>query len=184
MEELMTTREAAKLLGVGTTTIKRWADEGRLHCVKTAGGHRRYPRSAVEGMTEPEPPVPGTGPVYARLPQMSRAQIDALAMGVIQLDDSGRILLYNAWEARFAGYSPAEVEGRHLFGDVAPCTHNSLLWGRFKRGVESGELNVRIDYTFTYRMRPTNVRIRLYRDPETATNWMIVRPTTGEFALA
>jgi excisionase family DNA binding protein len=46
-EKLLSTREAAELLGVGTTSIKRWADEGLLACVKTAGGHRRYERHAV-----------------------------------------------------------------------------------------------------------------------------------------
>lgn len=50
MEELMTTRQAAKLLGVGTTSIKRWADSGLLECVKTPGGHRRFPRVSVESL--------------------------------------------------------------------------------------------------------------------------------------
>lgn len=45
--DLLTTRAAARMLGVGPTSIKRWADEGILDCVKTAGGHRRIPRAAV-----------------------------------------------------------------------------------------------------------------------------------------
>jgi excisionase family DNA binding protein len=49
-DKLLSTREAASLLGVGTTSIKRWADEGLLPCVKTAGGHRRYERQAVEAL--------------------------------------------------------------------------------------------------------------------------------------
>jgi excisionase family DNA binding protein len=49
-EDLLTTREAADALGVGTTSIKRWADSGLLQCVKTLGGHRRFPRSAVEAL--------------------------------------------------------------------------------------------------------------------------------------
>lgn len=46
--DLLTTREVAKLLGVGTTSVKRWADSGLLSCVKTPGGHRRFPRAAVD----------------------------------------------------------------------------------------------------------------------------------------
>ena len=46
--ELLTTREAAELLRVGTTSIKRWADSGLLACVKTPGGHRRFERHALE----------------------------------------------------------------------------------------------------------------------------------------
>ncbi|HWN70955.1 MAG TPA: helix-turn-helix domain-containing protein [Haliangium sp.] len=61
-EDLLTTREAADLLGVGTTSIKRWADSGFLQCVKTLGGHRRFPRNAVEaliGQTLPTLPPRG-----------------------------------------------------------------------------------------------------------------------------
>jgi excisionase family DNA binding protein len=57
--ELLTTREAAELLRVGTTSIKRWADSGLLPCVKTPGGHRRFERGAVETFRDqgvpPEP---------------------------------------------------------------------------------------------------------------------------------
>jgi excisionase family DNA binding protein len=46
-DTLLSTRQAAALLGVGTTSIKRWADEGVLACEKTVGGHRRFSRAAV-----------------------------------------------------------------------------------------------------------------------------------------
>ncbi|WP_428267633.1 helix-turn-helix domain-containing protein [Haliangium sp.] len=49
-EDLLTTKEAARILGVGTTSIKRWADSGVLRCVKTPGGHRRFPRTSVEAL--------------------------------------------------------------------------------------------------------------------------------------
>lgn len=35
-------QEAAKVLGVNVSSIKRWTDEGKLHCVKSAGGHRKF----------------------------------------------------------------------------------------------------------------------------------------------
>ncbi len=50
MDTFISTREAAALLGVGTTSIKRWADEGVLACEKTVGGHRRFSRDAVLGL--------------------------------------------------------------------------------------------------------------------------------------
>lgn len=46
--DLLTSAEAAALLGVGPTAVKRWADEGQLPCVRTAGGHRRFERRAVQ----------------------------------------------------------------------------------------------------------------------------------------
>lgn len=48
MEALLSTAETARLAGVGTTSVKRWADEGLLPCQKTAGGHRRFARHEVE----------------------------------------------------------------------------------------------------------------------------------------
>jgi excisionase family DNA binding protein len=46
--DLLTSADAAARLGVGVTAIKRWADQGRLPCVRTAGGHRRFRRRDVE----------------------------------------------------------------------------------------------------------------------------------------
>ena len=34
--------EAAKILGVNVSTIKRWTDDGKLECIRTAGGHRKF----------------------------------------------------------------------------------------------------------------------------------------------
>lgn len=43
----LTSADAAELLNVGVSTIKRWADEGIVPCIRTAGGHRRFERSAL-----------------------------------------------------------------------------------------------------------------------------------------
>ena len=45
--ELLSTSEAARLIGAGPTSVKRWADTGLLDCVRTAGGHRRFTRDAL-----------------------------------------------------------------------------------------------------------------------------------------
>lgn len=47
MDDTVTTEEAARLAGVAASSIKRWSDEGKLNCVRTAGGHRRFRRSDV-----------------------------------------------------------------------------------------------------------------------------------------
>ena len=38
----LTSREAARVLGVSEASVKRWADGGLLPMEKTAGGHRRF----------------------------------------------------------------------------------------------------------------------------------------------
>ena len=41
------TRDLAKLFRVNESTVKRWADTGKIDCFKTPGGHRRYPPDRV-----------------------------------------------------------------------------------------------------------------------------------------
>jgi MerR family transcriptional regulator, light-induced transcriptional regulator len=39
---LISSADVAKILGVNVATVKRWTDTGKLDCVKTAGGHRKF----------------------------------------------------------------------------------------------------------------------------------------------
>src|SRR5512147_2176953 len=48
MSELISTWEAAHLVGATPSSLKRWSDQGLLRCVRTAGGHRRYDRRVLE----------------------------------------------------------------------------------------------------------------------------------------
>lgn len=41
---------AARLVGVGPDTLRRWADAGKVESYTTPGGHRRFLRSALESM--------------------------------------------------------------------------------------------------------------------------------------
>jgi excisionase family DNA binding protein len=49
--ELMTTREVGEALGVAVRTVQLWVESGVLPAWRTAGGHRRISRSAVERLT-------------------------------------------------------------------------------------------------------------------------------------
>jgi excisionase family DNA binding protein len=41
-KRLLSTADIARLLSIDVSTVKRWADSGKLHCCKTVGGHRRF----------------------------------------------------------------------------------------------------------------------------------------------
>jgi photoactive yellow protein len=103
-----------------------------------------------------------------------RSTADNAPFGVVKVDDSGKILLYNKWEADMAGITPTNAEGKNFFTQVSPCSNNGLFFGTFKKGVASGHMNVVFPYTFTYKMRPTNVKIHLYRDGNTKSNFIFV----------
>jgi excisionase family DNA binding protein len=46
-DDVMSTREAAQVLGVALRTVQLWVESGVLPAWKTAGGHRRIAREAV-----------------------------------------------------------------------------------------------------------------------------------------
>jgi len=48
MAEWLSTKEVAQRLGVGGTSVKRWAKQGILQCHHTAGGHRRFSAEQIE----------------------------------------------------------------------------------------------------------------------------------------
>lgn len=51
-DQFLSSAEAAKVLGVHAASLKRWSDQGRINCVRTPGGHRRFLRSDVERFAE------------------------------------------------------------------------------------------------------------------------------------
>jgi photoactive yellow protein len=112
--------------------------------------------------------------LLSQLPGLSRAAADAQSFGVVQVGDDGAVRLYNKWESTLAGVPVSSAEGRNFFTQVAPCTNNRLVFGKFKDGVQRGQLDAEFNYTFTYKMKPTNVAIRLYRHAPSATNWVFV----------
>ncbi len=112
--------------------------------------------------------------ILQELDTASRDALNALDMGVIEVDDQGTVLFYNTYESQLAGLEPQVVEGRHFFTQVAPCTNNRLFYGRFKDGVARASMDVEIAYTFTYKLRPTNVFVHLYRSSG-GRNWVLVK---------
>ncbi|HLI62507.1 MAG TPA: TOBE domain-containing protein [Terriglobales bacterium] len=46
--ELLRPRDAAVVLGISYASLKQWIYKGKLHTVKTAGGHHRIPQSEID----------------------------------------------------------------------------------------------------------------------------------------
>ena len=61
---MLTTTGAAEVAAVAPSTIKRWADRGILPFSRTAGGHRRFERLAIERLLREQPtPVSSDDPL-------------------------------------------------------------------------------------------------------------------------
>lgn len=116
--------------------------------------------------------------ILTKLGTLGRSDADSANFGIVKVDPSGRILLYNKYESDLAGVVVSSAEGKNFFTEIAPCTNNKLFFGKFKTGVEAGDLNSSFNYTFTYKMKPTNVAIHLLHDKNTKTNWIFVQKRT------
>jgi excisionase family DNA binding protein len=52
-ERPLTTRQAARILGVSTSTVVGYANRGVLRTFRLPSGHRRFRRADVEALLDP-----------------------------------------------------------------------------------------------------------------------------------
>lgn len=114
-----------------------------------------------------------------RVDDLSDAELDALAFGVICLDEEGTILRYNLYESRLARLDRNQVIGRNFFNEVAPCTHTEAFEGRIRafaaRGIEA-EVE-RFDFVFDFRFGAQTVKIELTRAADAPRFYLFVNRT-------
>jgi len=111
--------------------------------------------------------------------ELEKHQLDELPFGAIQLDEDGKVLAFNQHEANLTGRSPKDVIGKNFFEEVAPCTNVQEFAGRFKQGVQSGQLHAVFPYLFDFKMDPRQVWVTLFYSDATGTAWVFVREREG-----
>jgi photoactive yellow protein len=114
-----------------------------------------------------------------QLSQMSEAERNAMDVGILHVDDEGRVMYANDAAARtlpgVSGSTGDALADRNFFFSLAPGTNNSLFRGRFKDGVDRNRLDVRFPYTIIHPTQPrVNLAVHLYRTG-TNTNWILLR---------
>lgn len=117
-----------------------------------------------------------TDSLFAVLKKQDDAQRDALPFGVIGFDAVGIVRSYNVIESRSTGLSRATVVGSDLFKVVAPCMNNFMVAQRFEDAVSSNlPLDAVIDYVLTFRMRPTQVQLRMMSEPAAPLRFLAIQ---------
>lgn len=116
-----------------------------------------------------------TSDISNKLANMSDSEIDQLAFGAINLDADGNIISYNKAEGEITGRNPEDVIGKNFFTEVAPCTKTDEFYGKFKEGVQSGNLGTTFDYNFDYKMQPTKVRVQMKKALTGDSYWVFVK---------
>lgn len=90
--------EASSLLGITPATLRRWADQGDVATFVTPGGHRPFPRSAIEALVpraRPGRPLSGMGVSASRVARAYRRSRPparaSSAAGLSSLSESERV---------------------------------------------------------------------------------------------
>jgi excisionase family DNA binding protein len=114
-DDLLSTREVARLAGVGPSAVKRWSDAGLLACRKTAGGHRRFARSEVERVLRQQAGETAGGDPWVEALLAARESSGVSALLLVERAQSG------AWHrvAERAGLAVAELGRRWQAGAIS-----------------------------------------------------------------
>ena len=117
---------------------------------------------------------------FAQVDSVSEIELDSLPYGVIQLDRTGIVLRYNAFEAGLSGLNKQDVVGRNFFKQIAPCTDLQQFYGRFRDGVAAGELHCTFRFHFAFKQRPCDVTVTLFYNDRDKSVWVLVQPFEGK----
>jgi photoactive yellow protein len=115
--------------------------------------------------------------IAAEIGNLTAADLDALPFGAIQLDRTGKVLMYNRTEEQISGRKRLDVINKNFFTEVAPCTRVRRFYGVFQDGVERRSMNEVFDFTFRFPEGAREVRIRLiYAEAPQPSVWIFVTP--------
>ena len=111
--------------------------------------------------------------LFQALESLENDAFDELDFGLVKMDRKGNILAYNKWEAQLAANNQAEVIGKNFFTQIAPCTNNFMVSEKF--GLFKDQMDETMDYVFTYRIKPTPVRLRLLAKDSSSHQYLAVQ---------
>jgi excisionase family DNA binding protein len=110
---LLTRAEVARLFQVSASTITRWAEGGKLPCVRTLGGHRRYDEKAIMTLArqlagKEEVRMEKTG---FEVPSMyADHHVIAVRKALMGLDGVEDVYASSAWQQVLVSYDPGKID--------------------------------------------------------------------------
>jgi excisionase family DNA binding protein len=121
--------EAAQLLGVHFTTLRRWANDGQVPCYRTPGGQRRFKESELRGFLDSlrtrDVVLPGLAslpPAYATLDvgvagEPWAGKFDAAQRSALRSEGRQMMAVLMQYATRGNGGEVFLEEGRRMAGD-------------------------------------------------------------------
>jgi len=145
----LTSKEAARLLGVSEASVKRWADGGLLPTVKTAGGHRRFRPEDVAVFRRER--LHKTGRPSARAHSETRHEQGASLRGGAKHEETAG-LMYDVLIGGHAEEAAAILVSLHLEGVGVSALADKVLCPAMRRVGDlwhQGELSVAQEHVAT-----------------------------------
>jgi excisionase family DNA binding protein len=139
--EWLTLGQAQELLGLSSSTLRRWGDSGEVRTFVTPGGHRRFSRSSIEALL---PRPPSTRPSLVQLGETSTRMARAYRKATIKAEVPWLERLGSRERSRFRdeGIRTAETlmaaidlpEGPERRRLIATAAEASIRYGRAAAG--------------------------------------------------
>lgn len=149
MRKTLTSKEAARLLGVSEASVKRWADGGLLPTVKTAGGHRRFRPEDVAVFRRER--LHKTGRPSARTSVQTADATAAKLRGAEKREEAAGVM-YDVLVGGHAEEAAAILVGMHLEGVGVAALADEILCPPMRRVGDlwhQGELTVAQEHVAT-----------------------------------
>jgi len=116
--------------------------------------------------------------LFHEIGALPRAGFDELPFGAIVLDSEGRVVTYNAAEARFAQRNVADVIGRNFFREIAPCARVREFGGVIESAPPDEPIEHSLLFTFRFASGFKQAKIRVVRNPAMSPRtYIFVDPT-------
>jgi photoactive yellow protein len=111
------------------------------------------------------------------IPLLTEEELAEMPYGVIELDPSGSVLIYNKAEETLSGKDSASVIGKNFFREVAPCTSVKNFEGRFIDFLSSEAESETFKFTFLFPKRTTKVSIAFVKTKRSSA-FVLVKSVT------
>lgn len=113
------------------------------------------------------------------LEQLTTDELDAIPLGVVQLDAGGTILSLNRIGAHLCDRSRDLAVGSDFFLDVFPAACIAEIVDRFVAGFVDRQLDETFRVTFLHGLLPRTAMVRMYFEPRTETIWIFCANPDG-----
>lgn len=155
--EFLSRSQVAGLFNVAPSTVTRWADEGKLVCVRTLGGHRRYQRESIfELVRKFLKEEDSVETMTIDIPKMyGDHHTSAVHQALAPLAGIKSILASTASRQVQVGFDPAQIQGDAIIAALAEAGYpprngyNALAGPSIRKDPAWDKLGLRMTQTYS-----------------------------------